>query len=150
MVRDRGAAARGVAAAALALALLGPAGCGKGKPKTYPVKGKVEFVDGKIEALAESNVEFQLEGESKVRAYGKIEPDGRFVMQTFHEGKSLPGAPEGTYRARILLPTDEEESEDDAPRRPTPVHPRFLQFETSNLTFKVPVDGDITVTVSLR
>jgi hypothetical protein len=142
MVRNR-------IAVALALALLAPAGCGKGGPKTFPVKGKVEFADGKVEDLAQSNVEFEGEGEARVRAYGSIGADGSFVMQTFHEGRSLPGVPEGTYRARILLPTDEEDS-DDAPRRPTPVHPRFLKFETSNLSFKVPADGEITVKVSRR
>lgn len=148
MVRNRGAVA-GRVAVALALVLLAPVGCGKGKPKTHPVQGKVEFVDGRIEDLAESNVEFEQEGEAKVRAYGKIEPDGSFIMQTCHEGRSLPGVPEGRYRARILLLTDEDLSE-HAPRRLTPVHPRFLKFETSNLLFTVPVDGDITVTISKK
>jgi hypothetical protein len=146
MSSRRGAA--GWEAAVVALALLGLAGCGGGGPKTYPVRGKVVLADGDVQQLAGSYVEFMLESDSTMRASGTIEPDGSFALQTLHEGKILKGAPEGTYRARII--PSEEDDGSARKRRPKPVHNRFLDFKTSGLSFKVPANGDVTVNVSQR
>jgi hypothetical protein len=132
----------------VALALLGLAGCGE-SVKTYPVRGKVVLTDGNIKQLDSSHVEFMLESDNTVRASGLIGPDGDFEMQSVHDGKVRKGAPEGTYRARIYL-SNEGDDDDGRKRRPPPVHPRFLDFKTSDLSFQVPTDGDITVTVSRR
>jgi hypothetical protein len=131
--------------AVLAVAALAMAGCGGG-PKTYPVRGKVVLADGDVARLADGHVEFEREGDPGVRADGLIGPDGRFEMQTQLQGKLLKGAAEGTYRARIVLP--DADGDGGGKRRPRPVHPRFLDFQTSGLTFQVPTDGEITVTVS--
>jgi hypothetical protein len=133
--------------AVVALALCGLAGCGGGL-KTYPVRGKVVLTDGDVKQLADSHVEFMLESDPMVRADGLIGPDGSFAVQMQHKGKLLKGAPEGTYRARIIL---SGESDGNGPKRSQrPVHPRFLQFKTSGLSFKVPTSADVTVTVSRR
>lgn len=127
--------------------LLGLAGCGAADElKTYPVRGKVVLAEGDVKQLAGGHVEFMLESDPTLRASGKIEPDGGFVMQMQHKGKLLKGAAEGKYLARIIL-----SQEDDAPKgRSKPVHNRFLDFQKSSLSFKVPTDGDITVNVSRR
>jgi hypothetical protein len=140
---------RGVADwVATALALLAVAGCGGGGPKTYPVRGRVVLADGDIKELANGHVEFMLENDQTVRADGKIQPDGSFTMQTQQQGKLLHGAVEGKYLARIIPPEDEDG--DGRKRRPPPIHPRFLDFKTSGLSFPVPTSGAITVTVSRR
>jgi hypothetical protein len=134
--------------AVVALVLLGLAGCGGDRLKTYSVRGKVVLADGDVQQLAGSHVEFMLESDSTMRASGTIEPDGSFALQTLHKGTLLKGAPEGTYRARLIL------SDEDQGSRPKqgykPVHKRFLDFKTSGLSFKVPTNGDVTVNVSQR
>jgi hypothetical protein len=133
-------------AAVLAVVALVLAGCGGG-PKTHPVRGKVVVADGDVAQLADGHVEFVREDDPGVRADGLIGPDGRFEMQTQLQGKLLTGAAEGTYRARIILP---DADGGGGRRRPRPIHDRFLDFKTSGLTFQVPTDGEITVTVSRK
>jgi hypothetical protein len=137
----------GCGAAAVALALLGLAGCGGGI-KTYPVRGKVAVEGGDAKDLAGCHVQFMLESDNLVQPDGLIGPDGSFEMQTLHDGKILRGAPEGAYKARIILGQDEDEGRPK--RRGQPVHKRFLDFKTSGLSYQVPTSGDITVTVAKR
>lgn len=132
----------------LVLALLALAGCGESGPTTFPVSGKVVFADGDVKKLAGSNVEFQMESDRKVMAYGAIAEDGTFSMQMLYQGKQVQGVVEGAYRARIQLTG--EDGEDGAPPKNAPIHPRFLSFDKSRLSFKVPAQGDITVKVSRR
>jgi hypothetical protein len=139
---------RGTWPIAAALVLASLAGCGNSGPKTYPVKGKIEFADGDVKQLAGQYVEFKLESDPPLVVSGEIQDDGTFTLGMLHEGKLYKGAPEGTYRARIVLP--EEEDEEGARRRPTVVHSRFLDFDRSGLSFKLPTSGDITVKVSRR
>jgi hypothetical protein len=136
-----------VAAALLALAGLGVAGCGPAGPKTYPVRGRVEFTGGDVGQLAGSNVEAALENEPTVRASGVIEPDGAFTLATLDAGVLRKGAKEGKYRARIILA---EEDATGKRRRPPPLAPRFLQFATSGLALQVPTSGEVTLKVSSR
>src|SRR5262249_43078254 len=124
------------------------AGCGEAGPKIYPLRGKVVLADGDVKQLADSHVEFVLESDSAVRADGRIGRDGGFEVQSQHEGKLRKGAPEGTYRARIIL--SDEYAGSAGKRRPRPVHARFLDFKKSGLSFKAPTDGDIPVNVSQR
>jgi hypothetical protein len=132
---------------ALALAFVVAAGCSGGGIKTYPVRGKVEVNDGDVELLTGSHVEFRHESQEMLRPTGKIAPGGNFVMQTMHEGKILPGAPAGKYKARIIL--GDESDEGVAKHKGNPVHKRFLNFETSGLAFTIPGDN-VTVSVSKK
>lgn len=135
-------------AAVLAAILVGLAGCGGKELKTYPVRGKVVLADGKVEELAGSHLEFMLESEPTVRADARIEPDGSFAVQMQHQGKLLKGAPEGTYKVRIILAEEDDGRSRGRPGRP--VHDRFLDFKTSGLTFPLPPSGDLIVNVSRR
>jgi hypothetical protein len=123
-------------------------GCGPAGPKTYPVRGKVEIAAGDIRQLAGNHVEAALEGDPTVRASGVIQPDGSFTLETLHAGVILKGAQAGNYQVRIIL-ADDGDSETQRLRRAA-LHPRFLQFQTSGLSFQVPTEGDVILKVSPR
>jgi hypothetical protein len=128
------------------MGLLEVAGC-SGGPRTYPVRGKVELAAGDIQVLAGSNVEAALESDPTVRASGVIEPDGSFTLETLHAGAILKGAQEGNYQARIVLSDDDKEIRRQAARA---LAPRFLQFQTSGLSFQVPTQSGVTLIVAPR
>jgi hypothetical protein len=134
--------------AALALALCCLAGCGAGGPATHPVNGKVVVEGGDVAALVGSNVEFELESDRQVRAYGEILPGGAFELKMLHEGKQLDGAVPGKYRARIVLGGEDEQQARWA--REPPVHPRFQEFSKSGLSLTVPASGEVTLKVSRK
>ena len=145
----------------LGLALLLAAGCGG--PKTHSVEGKVIIEGGEVTKLGEAHVEAKHDTDPAVRASGLIEPDGSFHLTTLHEGRTVKGAPEGTYTLRLVLadfdyeePDEEPADEDEAPayrarskKEPkTPVPVKYLNFKTSGWKTKVPADGSLTLTVS--
>jgi hypothetical protein len=129
--------AAGVAILTSAALLL--AGCTGSSLKTYPVHGKVELKDGDVTILTGSHIELRHETDEMLRPSGKIESGGSFAVQTLHKGEILPGAPEGKYKARLILG---DESDEGVPKRKgNPVHQRYLNFETSGLLFTVPSNG---------
>jgi len=134
-------------ARACCLLLLALFGCGASGVKTCPVKGKVEVKDGDVALLAGSHVELMQESDPDIRPNGKIEPGGSFSLQIQHQGKIVVGAPEGNYKVRIILG---DESDAGVPKRKgDPIHKRFLDFNTSGLSVKVP-SGDYTVSLSKK
>jgi hypothetical protein len=140
-----GIAVRASAVCLMSLAVV--AGCSEGGPKTHRVSGKVQIKDGDVAILAGSNVEMMLETDETMRANGRIDSGGSFEVQTQHEGKILPGAPEGKYKVRIVLG---DESDEGVPKRKgNPIHPRYFSFDTSGLSFAVPA-SDYTVSLSRK
>jgi hypothetical protein len=138
-------AVRAVAAGMLAFVVF--TGCSGGGPKTHAVRGKVEIKDGDVTILTGSNVEMMLETDETLRANGRIDAEGAFEVQTQHDGKILTGAPEGKYKVRIILG---DESDEGVPKRKgNPIHPRYLSFETSGLSFTVPA-GDYSVSLATK
>lgn len=134
-------------AAIAILAALVLAGCSGKSIKTHPVRGKVELKDGDVAILTGSHVEFMSEADSMLRSSGKIDASGGFALETLHEGVVLKGAPEGKYKARIVLA---DPSDEGVPKRKgNPVHSRYLSFESSKLSFTVP-GGDYTVAISAK
>jgi hypothetical protein len=118
---------------ALALVLLGAVGCGGAK--TYPVRGKVVFKDGK--ALTGGTVIFEpVDKNLKVSARGDIQPDGTFRLGTDSDND---GAPEGGYHVLVVPPPPEENE-----RRPqrSPIPRKYLSPETSPLKLTVTRDKD--------
>jgi len=129
------------------LALLIVTGCSGAKIKTHPVAGKVELTDGDVAILKGSHIEFAQDADSTVRSSGVIGQDGSFRLKTFHKGEFLTGAPEGNYKARIILG---DESDEGVPKRKgNPIHTRYLDFSTSGLSFTVP-SGDVKVSLSKK
>jgi hypothetical protein len=133
--------------AAILLAAVMLCGCSSAGLKTYPVKGKVQIKDGDVALLTGGHIELKHDSDETLRPSGKITPDGDFAMETLHQGRVLPGAPEGSYKARIVLG---DESDPGVPKRKRdPVHRKFLDFETSGLSLKVP-SGDYNVSLSQK
>jgi hypothetical protein len=128
-------------------AAIGVLGCGPGGPRTYPVRGKVELVSGNATALAGSTIEAALESDTTVRASGTIQEDGRFTLETLHAGVILKGAQEGKYQARIILADDDPATRRRAAKA---LARRFLQFNTSGLSFEAPASGEVVLRVSPR
>jgi hypothetical protein len=118
-----------------ALVLLG-AGCGPGKPKTYPVTGKVVY-KGTGEAakrLAGGHVFFESASDpDKVKAQGEIEEDGTFSLGSILDNTLVDGLLPGEYRARLVPPRDVESQK---PIRGL-LDPRFESFDKSGLRFTV-------------
>ncbi len=132
------------AAIVLTLVLVG---CGRGGPKTHPVRGYLLLSGGDIAHLAGSHIEAALTTEPTVRASGIIQEDGSFKLETLHAGATVAGAREGKYEVRIVLPDDDRETRRRASQA---IAPRFLQFKTSGLTLDVPTTGDVTLAVTAR
>jgi hypothetical protein len=123
------------------LAVVGVAGCGSKGPKTYPVSGRVESQKGGVpKALVGSGVELQSTVEPNTRGFGQIQPDGSFTISTYRLGESLPGAIEGTHRARIAPGAGED---DDSRPRKRPVDRKYTNFESSGWEIKVPPTGEV-------
>ena len=87
------------------LAAVGLAGCSS--EPLRPAGGRVSLSGGDVAVLAGSTVEIALESDPTVRASGTIEPDGRFNLDTLQNGAVRRGAPEGAYKARIILGDDD-------------------------------------------
>jgi hypothetical protein len=139
---------RTAAFAGLALVLAVMGGCKKeDMPKLPVVKGKVVFKDGDVARLVGNFVQFESVGDPNLRASGEIEEGGSFVMGSRVQDRMVGGVPEGEYRARIALPAGE--GEQSKPR--AIVHPRYLDFKTSGLQYKVgPGQNLITVGVAKK
>jgi hypothetical protein len=122
-------------------------GCSNQSIKTHPVSGKVEIKDGDVAILTGSSVEFKHESDESFRPYGNIDSSGKFTVKTPFKGEILLGAPEGKYKARIILG---DQSDEGVPKRKgDPIHKRFLDFNTSGLSVTVP-SGDYTVSLSKK
>lgn len=123
-------------------------GCGSKGPVTHRVKGKLELEGNPPEVLAGAIVEASLVSQPQVRAFGSLQPDGTFELETLHDGVIRRGALEGVYNARIVLPDDDA---DVRKRAAEAVAPRYLQFEKSGLTIDVPAQASlVTLPVTRR
>jgi hypothetical protein len=88
--------------AALLLVLLGIAtACQQAPqpPKTYPVKGKVVFLEGG--SPAEGTIEFRSETEP-LTALAEVQADGTFKLNTLWTTSKLDGAVEGEHTVTFI------------------------------------------------
>lgn len=119
------------------------AGCGSEKiegPDTVDVKGRVELTKGgNVKELSDRAliVEFQSVEKPDVKAFGTILEDGTFTMATQVVDKGKPGVVPGTHRVHL--------SGDDSAERV--VNRKFLKHETSGITVKVPLEGELVIQV---
>ncbi len=91
------------------------------------------------------NLEAALGTDLAVRAYGQIQEDGSFSLETLQAGVLYSGAAEGSYRVRIVLSDDDPGARRRAAQA---LHPRFLQFDSSGLSIQVPNNDPVTVVLS--
>ena len=122
---------------AMAMAVLpGLVGCGDDGPKTYPVKGKFLYKDGK--PVTSGDVLFESLVDPKVQASGQLQPDGSFELAS-NLGK--PGTLAGEHRVMILPPMAEFGQK-------AAISNKYASFETSGLTAKV-TEGENSLTIEL-
>lgn len=128
----------------LATAFATAPGCGTGRPKTYPVSGRVVFPNGR--PFTGGVVEFVPADASGAGARGAIQPDGTFRLTTFREND---GAVEGRHRAVVVWsPPPASVDNEKAPAR-CPLHPKFQDPGRSGLAFDVtPAANEFTITVT--
>ncbi|HOM16582.1 MAG TPA: hypothetical protein PLQ00_04595 [Thermoguttaceae bacterium] len=79
-------------------------GCGRKLqrqlPTTYPVAGRILAPAGQQIPVG-ARIEFRTDDPNMV-AFGNVEPDGRFTLQTLYYEKLLPGAAAGRYKVTLL------------------------------------------------
>ena len=124
------------------LAACGVAGCGSSKQlPTTPIRGKVVFEKGgTVKKLydAQPTILFESLEQPEVHASAAITEDGSLASVITRKQQAVEyGLLEGNYRVRLEL--DEQYR--------NLVHARFLTFEKSGLTVKVPSDGEMLIKV---
>lgn len=116
-------------------------GCGE---KFYSVSLAVRLPGGK--PAAGCSVILEREQEPKVRAGGRLGPDG--VCTPFVAGRSSPGLLQGTYRVGIAA--DAGPPTDGGGRRPLPFDAKFTDPNESGLRVEVGPGRESAVTLSLE
>ena len=117
-------------------------GCGGSSalPDTVPLEGKVVFAKGgpvKVLADRQGIVELESVEQPDLHAYGAIAEDGSFSVVTAKGDAGSEGAIAGTHRVRLKL---------DSTAEPF-VAPKFLSFEKSGITVKVPSEQPVEIKV---
>ncbi len=131
---------------AVILSVVGGAGCGGAAgEKKHAVTGQIVYSGGDLATLSGHNVELALATNPSVRAYGVIEPDGRFKLETYENGQTHAGAREGTYAARLVI-VDEGDGQTKKPK----IHGRYLDFKKAGWTVQVPSAEEVKLTVAAK
>ena len=129
----------------LVLVLLLAPGCSKEElPKTYAVKGKVVYKNGK--PFPGGEIVFMSVADPELRGYGTIEKDGTFTLNTIAltskaKSENLPGAVEGEFKVNIR-PTPSGGNDADQP----PVFAGKAAF-TLKKTYKIEAKESNEITV---
>jgi hypothetical protein len=109
--------------------LSAPLGCSR-NPKTYRVRGTVEFASG--QKVDFGTVEFRMPQLQTV-ARGLIQPDGRFRLSTFKPGDGAVAGDHEVVIVQTVVAADDHGHE----RSHHLVDRRFARYETSGLRVTV-------------
>lgn len=124
----------------VATATLSLPGCGQGRPKTYPVIGKIAFANG--EPVKLGTIEFR-ESKTGTIARGKIASDGSFTVTTFRQGD---GALEGTHQVivqQLIIAEDMSLKDHDHGGR---VSRKYADYSTTDLQVDIkPYESNLVV-----
>ena len=115
----------------------------KGRPPVYKASGKVMYQGKPLEGALV--LYHPVSGETS--AYGRTDPNGKFLLTTFEQDD---GAPEGPYKVVVtkmeyeVKPTAYDSPDEKAVARiPKPLLPaKYSKKETTDLTAEVVADGD--------
>ena len=112
------------------IALVVLCGC-SGRPKTYPVSGKVEFETGTAVAVGVVELKSERYG---LNARGNIAQDGTFRLTTFSEND---GAVAGEHKCVVLQMVIGENIPGFKPSAAGVVAPRYASYSTSGLSVTI-------------
>ncbi|MFO0912584.1 MAG: hypothetical protein U0795_06490 [Pirellulales bacterium] len=118
-------------------------GCSSQKLKPYPVRGRVEFPDGKPVHVGTVELRSREHG---VQARGTISEDGQFQLSTY---RPHDGAIAGWHDAVVIQMVNVEAIRGFKPSKIGLVHPRFGSYKTSQLSCQIIPDqtNEVTFTV---
>jgi len=120
-------------------------GCGPGGKKLHIVTGKIATADSGLTDIAGSSIEVVDTANDNNRGFGRIEQDGRFVIESLQSGELRKGLVEGDYKARIILNDEDSEARKKAA---TAIAKRYQSFDTSELKLSVPSSNEIVFEVT--
>jgi hypothetical protein len=126
----------------LAFSVVFIAGCSQ--QGLQSLEGQLVHQDGGAFEFAGDTIELRSQSDPTQHAFGEIKPDGKFKIDSLDEGKILQGAKPGEYVARIVIADDDYEHKKVAAKS---INKKFLNFETSGLSVKVPTSG-LTLSIS--
>lgn len=124
--------------------ILALVGCGSSELHT--LDGRVVLQDASEFVFSDDVLELRLEANPLQRAFGHIESDGSFHIETLDAGKIANGVRDGVYEARIVLSDDNPQHGKLASKA---IDRKFTRFETSGLRVQVP-SKDVVLHVSAR
>jgi hypothetical protein len=122
--------------AILMVGALAATGCGGGGPKLVPVKGRVQYADGR--PVSAASICFTPEKEAdneRILATGLLALDGSFALRTHPHGD---GAMVGAYKVTVSL------------GRVTKNLRKYTSLKDTPLRIEVPPDGLDELIVTLR
>lgn len=114
--------------------VLGSIGCGGGKIKTYPTRGRVVFKDGSPAHVGTVELKSKAHG---VQARGEIDEDGYFTLTTYKDGD---GAVAGQHDAVIVQFVMVEEASGLHGGTLGVINPRYASYSTSDLQCTIKED----------
>lgn len=117
-------------------------GCG---PAAQPsATGRVVLNPASVVDLAGDTVELRSQENPLQVAFGQIQPDGSFKIESLIDGKVVNGAPAGTYQARLVISSDDYAHMKAAAKA---IPKKFFNFDTSTLLVEVP-NQDIQLNIT--
>ena len=117
-------------------------GCG---PTSQPAaSGRVVLPSAGTFSFAGDSVELRSKDKPTQLAFGQIQPDGSFKVESLVDGKIVPGAPPGKYQARLVIADDDYAHKSQAAKA---IPKKYFNFDTSTLLVDVP-SQDIQLNIS--
>ncbi len=107
-------------------------GCNGGQPNAT---GHVTLPEGSAFVFAGDTLELRAKQDLQQIAFGQLNPDGSFRIESLVDGKLVRGAREGIYQARIVIADDDYTHKAQAAKV---IPKKYFSFETSGLTVQLP------------
>ncbi len=109
------------------------AGCGPSNQA--PAGGKIVLPATTAFSLAGDTLELRSQSNPTQLAFGQIQADGSFKVESLVDGKVVSGAPVGKYQARLVISDDDYAHKSQAAKA---IPKKFLNFDTSAIVVEVP------------
>jgi hypothetical protein len=100
-----------------------------------PLAGKIKYVGDSGFAFSGDVVELRSQSDPTSNAYGEIQPDGSFEVDSLEKGKIVKGAKPGKYAVRLVIADDDYDHKKLASKA---INKKYFSFDTSGLEVDVP------------